>query len=418
MANTLLSPSVIAKEALFQLENNLVSANLVHRAYEDEFTSLSNGNKVGSTITIRKPNKYTFRSGATAQSQDTVEGYTQIVIDNEGGVDLSFTQKQLTLDIADFGERYLKPAMITIANQIDLSILGLYKFVPNFVGTPGVTIDSAADFFKGPERLDELAVPTDERYALLSPADHWGMAGSFSALAAQERTAETALRKASLGMVGGVNIFQAQNVRTHTAGTQDDTPKGQVDGSDQDVAYTDNISGIGEVRIFNQQKLNTDTWAAETLVAGDVITIDGVYDVNPVSKETLPFLKQFTIVSNITAGTDVEITISPAIIASGAYQTVSAAPADGAEITTLFTASQVSRQNLVFHKNAFALCMVPMELPVGAVGAARQSYNGLSISVTPYYDGVNNVSNWRFDVLWGVKAIYPELATRIGGTSS
>lgn len=399
-----------------QLENNLVMANLVHRAYEDEFTSLSNGNKVGSTITIRKPNKYTFRSGQTAVAQDTTEGFTSIVIDQSGGVDLQFTQTQLTLDIADFGDRYLKPAMVTIANQIDMSLYGLYKFVPSWVGTPGQKIDSAADFFKGPERLDELAVPTSDRYATLSPADHWGIAGSFASLAINSQTAETALRKAALGVIGGVDIYQAQNVKTHVAGTQDDTPLGQVDGAGQDVTYTTNVSGIGEVRIFNQQKLLTKTWAAETLKAGDVVEIDGVFDINPVSRQTLPFLKQFVIMADVVCGA-VQIQISPAIIASGAYQTVSAAPADNANITTINTASLSTRQNMVFHKNAFALCMVPMEIPVGANGAARQSYNGLSINVTPYYDGINNVSNWRFDVLWGVKAIYPELATRISGSA-
>lgn len=404
-----------------QLENNLVAANLVHRAYEDEFTSLTNGNKVGSQITIRKPNKYTFRSGQTAVAQDSTEGYTTIDIDQDGGVDLQFTQKQLTLDIADFGERYLKPAMITIANQIDMSIYALYSKVANWVGTPGQRVDSAADFFKAPERLDELAVPTDGRVAILSPSDYWGIAGGFAALYAQEKTAETALRTASIGKIGGVDTYMAQNVKTHTAGTYiaSTSPLGQADTPGPfSVLYTDTVSGIGLVRVFNQMKMNTDTWSTVTMKAGDVFTIAGVYDVNPVSRQTLPFLKQFVIMADVTSGTDVEIQFSPAIIASGAYQNVSAAPADGAELTPIaVTASGQYRQNMVFHKNAFALCMVPMELPVGANGAARSSYNGLSISVTPYYDGTNNVSNWRFDVLWGVKAIYPELATRLSGTA-
>lgn len=401
-----------------QLENNLVMANLVHRAYEDEFTNLSNGNKVGSTITIRKPNKYTFRTGQTAVAQDSTEGYTTIDIDQDGGVDLQFTQKQLTLNITDFGERYLKPAMSTIANQIDLSVYALYKKVWNWVGTPGQAINSASDFFKGPKRLDQIAVPTGDRYATLSPDDHWEMAASFTAFTAQNKTAETALREAALGRVAGIDIYQAQNVKNHTNGTQvSGSTVGQVDGANQDVTYTTNVSGIGEVRIFNQQKLLTKTWgSSKTLVEGDVFTIDGVFDVNPVSRQTLPYLKQFVITAAVTVGA-VNIQFSPAIIASGAYQTVSAAPADSANINILAsTASAVNPQNLIFHKNAFALCMVPMELPVGAVGAARQSYNGLSISVTPYYDGTNNISNWRFDVLWGAKAIYPDLATRISGT--
>ena len=40
MANSLLTPSVIAKEALLTLENNLVLGNLVHTDYSDEFVKV------------------------------------------------------------------------------------------------------------------------------------------------------------------------------------------------------------------------------------------------------------------------------------------------------------------------------------------------------------------------------------------
>ena len=56
--------------------------------------------------------------------------------------------------------------------------------------------------------------------------------------------------------------------------------------------------------------------------------------------------------------------------------------------------------------------MVPMVAPPGAVDVARKSYNGYSVRVIPYYDGTNDVSNWRLDVLYGVKAIDPRLAVR------
>jgi hypothetical protein len=52
MGNNLLTPSIIANEALLVLENNLVMAGLVHRDYSDEFV------QVGDTITIRKPAKF------------------------------------------------------------------------------------------------------------------------------------------------------------------------------------------------------------------------------------------------------------------------------------------------------------------------------------------------------------------------
>ena len=70
---------------------------------------------------------------------------------------------------------------------------------------------------------------------------------------------------------------------------------------------------------------------------------------------------------------------------------------------------------MIFHKNAFALCMVPLESPPGAVDVARRSYKGWSVRLIPYYDGTNDVSNWRLDVLYGVKTLDARLATRISG---
>ena len=87
-------------------------------------------------------------------------------------------------------------------------------------------------------------------------------------------------------------------------------------------------------------------------------------------------------------------------------------------ITVLGTASTGYLQNLVFHKNAFALAVVPMEKPAGAVDVARKSYKGLSVRVVPYYDGTNDISNYRLDVLYGIKVLDNRLAVRRGGGSA
>mgnify|MGYP000572836972 CR=1 FL=1 len=47
MGNTLLTPSIIAREALMVLRNNAVMAKLVHRDYSNEFVA-----GVGDTITV------------------------------------------------------------------------------------------------------------------------------------------------------------------------------------------------------------------------------------------------------------------------------------------------------------------------------------------------------------------------------
>lgn len=413
MANAVLTIDIIAKEAIRILDNELVMAKQVYRGLESEFADKVNGYEVGDTVSIRRPTDFTVRDGATASAQDVTEGKTTLTVDKQKGVDFSFTSKELTLNIGDMSERVIKPAMVQLANQIDADIMALYKQVPNWAGTPGQTINSYTDFAKGPERLDEYAVPSADRSAVLSPADHWGLLGSQTALYIQD-AAKGAYRNGSLGMIGGVDTYMAQNVPTHTVGVATGSPA--VNGGSQVSAYTD-------VKNTMTQSLVTDGWTNSTtgiLKAGDVFTITGVYAVNPVTKATLPFLKQFTVMADANSGASTgpaTLTIYPAIIISGAFQNVSAAPADNAPITVMGTGGTGYRQNMLFHKNAFALAIVPMVSPPGAVQVSRQSYKGTSVRMIPTYDGTNDKSNFRLDVLYGVKAIDPRLATRLSGTA-
>ena len=111
------------------------------------------------------------------------------------------------------------------------------------------------------------------------------------------------------------------------------------------------------------------------------------------------------------------IAISPSISASGQYQTVDALPADGAAIVVLGTASTLYPQNMAFHKDAFVLGMADMPLPGGVDMASRVSDpdSGLSIRLVRAYDINNDTFPVRLDVLYGWKAVYPELACRIVG---
>lgn len=413
MANTTLTADIIAAEAITILDNELVMAKQVFRGYENEFDKKINGYTVGDTISIRKPTDFTVRDGAVMSAQDVTEGKTTITVDKRKGIDFKFTSQDLTLNIRDLSERVIKPAMVQLANQVDTDLMALYKDVPNWVGTPGQVVNSYADFAKAPERLDEYAVPMDARSGVLSPADHWGLLGSQTALYMQD-VAKGAYRKGSLGEIGGVDTFMSQNIPTHTVGVATGTPL--VKGANQTSTYA-------SVKDTNTQSLVTDGWTASTtgiLKAGDVITIAGVYAVNPVTKAVLPFLKQFTVTADADSGAstgDSTLTITPAIIVSGAFQNASAAPADNAAITVMGTGGTGYRQNLVFTKNAFALVMVPLVSPPGAVDVARKSYKGINVRVIPVYDGTNDESAWRLDILYGTKTLDHRLATRLSGTA-
>jgi hypothetical protein len=412
MPNTLITPSMIAKEALMQLENNLVFANRVHREYKKEF---SGGQ--GSTVSIRRPVKFQTVNGATASLQDVEEKSTNIVVDQRKHVAWEFSTQDLTLSIEEYSDRYIKPAAITLAQTVDRSIASLYRSVWNAVGTPGTTPSSFANVALAAQRLDEMAVEMSDRTMAVNPAAAYAIANNQTTLNGVGDVRRTAYERAKVTDIANFEMFQSQNIVSHTVGVATGTPL--VNGAAQNVTYA-NATGSNW-----SQSLVTDGWTNSVtgiLKAGDVFTIAGVFAVNPVpgegAKQALPYLQQFTVLADANSGATTgpaTLTISPPIITSGPFQTVSAAPADNAAITVLGTGGVAYPQNMGFHKNAFALVTVPLDMPDGVAFKARESYNGLSMRVIKDYDFTNDTDRIRLDILYGVKAIYPDLACRLVG---
>lgn len=404
MANALITPTIIANEMMMQVENNLVAAKLVNRDYEDEF------GKIGDTVQIRRPVKFTVRNGAVASAQDVEEGNISLQLSTQSGVDFAFNSKDKTLTVDKFSERYIKPAAIQLANAVDQAVWALYTTVGNWVGTPGTVVGGFAAIGRAGQRLDENAVPSD-RSLLLSPADYWGLLGSTTTLYT-EGNAKTAFERAKLPMVGGMTPYSTQNAPNFTTGARGGTPL--VNGASQNVTYAAS-------KALWTQSLITDGWTNSVtgvVKAGDVFTLAGVYDVNPATRTAATRLKQFTVTADASSNGSGQstLTISPPIIVSGPQQNCSAAPADNAAMTFLGSASTAYPQSMAFHKDAFALVVRPLDIPDGAPpGARRVTGDNISIRMIPYYDGTNDISNYRFDILYGVKSVFPELACRVSG---
>ena len=412
MANTTLTADIIAKEAVMILENECLMAKLCYRGYEEEFDKNVNGYEVGDTINVRRPTDFTVRDGKTASIQDVVEGKVPVTVDHFKGIDFKFSSQQLTLNINQLSERVIRPAMIQLANQIDVDMMALYKEIPKHVTIPSGGINSFADFALAPELMDKCAIPQDGRSAVLNPGDYWALLGSQTALYI-DQAAKQAYRNATLGMIGGIDTYMSQNAPTHTTGARTGTDlvdQALVDGTHTWALYKDATTVT----------LHIDGFASDTagiLLKGDTFTISDVYDVNPVTKATLAHLKQFVVMSTsvTSASNEADVSIWPPLILSGAQKNCNLS--SGTEIndntvTYQGVASTNYAQNLFFHKNAFALTMVPLVKPPGAVDVSRRSYKGISVRVIPYYDGTNDDSNWRLDVLYGVDAVDTRLAVR------
>jgi hypothetical protein len=427
MANTFLSPKVYANTFLKLLKNSVVLPKLVSSEYKDIVVNpiSKGGQKNGSTVYIKRPPMFTVRDGAVAQVQDVVEGEIAVTIDKQKGVDVEFTSLEETLSVdALLKSKVMQAKASALANQIDQDLHAETKKFYNWVGTPGQLINSYADLTKAPQRLDEMGVEQDGRVGILPPADAWAMLGNLSGLYAQEKVANDALTRAKLPMLGNIDWYSTQNAATVTTGTRDGNAL--VDGANQNVTYASVKDGNWT------QTLNIDNVGnAKTVTAGEVFTIADVYAVNPLTKATLPYLQQFTVITGGTSTAtatandqDLALTISPPIITSGAFQTVSAAPADNAAIQWMGSDTETDTDattysfGTVFRPEALALVSAKLVMPYsGEADFATDPETGLTVRYWRTSDGTNDTHLHRFDVVYGVKNVDPRRGTRISGTA-
>src|SRR3972149_5535810 len=328
MAQILVTPSIIAKEAALQVVNNMVMGNLVHRDFKNEFV------KVGDTISYRKPVKFIVSSGAdvTTAIQDIEEYKDTIKVDQRKNVAFEIPSVDLTMTIEQISERYIKPASIRLANKIDADGLALDKKVYNSKGTPGTT-PNTFELLGGPsEKLNLYAVPMEDRGMVLNPKAHFQAANVMKGLYNPEMV-KGAFQSNRIGPIAGMDTYMDQNVQAHTRGTAVDT-NALINGT---ITAATGDPGLG-------QDITTDGWGASvtTIKAGDIVTFAGVYGVNPVSYQSTGELQEFVVTADVsttvTTGT-CTINVVPALITSGAHQTVTNVPADNAVIDLYGTAS-------------------------------------------------------------------------------
>lgn len=208
MANTILTPEVIAREALMVLRNNAVMAKLVHRDYSDEFVGA-----VGDTITVRKPATFVANEfNGNIQVQDATENGVAVKMDKHLDVSFAVTSKQMALDIADFSTQLLVPAMQAFADKVDKYLIGLEaeatSRVPHAEG-----VIAPADLIAARKYLTENAAPlADRRFVVGATAEADLLGNEMFVSAEKVGDAGTALREASLGRKYGMDCYVDQNI--------------------------------------------------------------------------------------------------------------------------------------------------------------------------------------------------------------
>jgi hypothetical protein len=403
MANSLLTIDMITRKSLEILENNLVLSRNVNKEYDDSFAV--EGAKIGSTLRIRLPDRALVTDGAALQVQDDNEQFTTLTVSSQKHIGINFTSAELTMQLDDFAERVLKPRISQLASSVDADVANAYKSIFNTVGTPGTTPATALVLLQAQQKLNESAAPMSPRYATVNPAANAGlvngMTGFFNPTGTISRQFKTGMM--GEGVLGFDEMNMSQSIVNHTTGSRAGT-----------------ILVNGAVSTQGQATISIDglTGATDTVTAGDVFTIAGVYAVNPQTRLSTGSLQQFVVTAAQTGASNAlaNMAISPPMYtASNALATIDAFPADNAAVTFVGTASTVYPQNLVYHKNAITLATADLLLPQGVDMASRQVHNGISMRIVRQYDINNDRMPCRVDVLYGFNTIRPPMACRIFG---
>ena len=408
MANTFLTPSVFAQEGLMQLENEMVLGNKVHTDHSTEFQ------RVGDTIQIRRPTQYLGQDDnldVSSYSEDITQGKTTITMDKTVSIKVDIGALDGTLSFDRVQEDVIRPAVITMRDRIESELAALYKQLYYFTGTPGTVPSTFLSLGAGGAIMDDAAVPMADRFAVHGSDASLALADGLKGVYVSDK-AKTAFEKAQIGYYARFDNMMSVHAPTHTVGVATGTPL--VNGGSQATTYA-------LAKDTWSQTLNTDGWTNSTtgiLKAGDVFTIAGVFAVNPISKQSTGRLQTFTVLADANSGASTgpaALTISPPIITSGAYQTVSGAPADNAAITVKTgTGGSSYKQSLLLHPKAFALVSRPLKIASGAgVKTSTKSGNKVTISVTEWVNPNDLSHNMRFDMLFGVKCLDPRLGARL-----
>lgn len=392
MANTNLTSTQVTREALRILHQKLNFVGNINRQYDDKFAN--DGAKIGSTLTIRKPNEYTVRTGAAIQVQDVTELSEVLTVATQKGVDVEFTSEELTMDIDDFGTRVLEPMMSVLAANIENDALSMYKDVYSQVNNVG----SAGTFKKileGRKKLVDNLTPPMGLKCNLDTTLNVDVVDAMSGLFNKAGTISAQNTEGSLGRTSGFDFFENTMMPRHTSGTDDGTGDYLTDSATAQTGTS----------------LTIDTGAG-TWTDGDIFTVAGVNRVHPETKADTGVLQQFTVDGAVSASATT-ISFTPEIIASGARQNVSNGAANNSALTKVGGASAAYDISLAYHPDAFTFVTADLRKPSGVDFCAREVMDGISMRIVSDYDITNDTFPTRIDVLYGYKTIRAQLATRL-----
>ena len=345
----------------------------------------------------------------TGKATGTVQDYITV------NVDFNEADEAIKMDQLD---QLLAPMATRIATTLELDFANFMMLnsglLAGTVGTAATTWDHVAE---GGAMLQAHGVPTDMPWyyttnpftqrSLASNQRSLGAGGSAGAMITEAHKKATIVQ----GFAGFDRVMTATTLPSYAtfsdadrAGTLTAAPTPTY------VAAKDTMTQVLAVTAFG----------ADTVVAaGEKITVAGSNRLNLSTRELIldesgnAILFSGTVTETVTldgsgAG-NITITGPGIYEATGAYNTVDAALANGAVVTLLGAASKTLQPNLFWHKDAFSIGSVPIK-KLYSTDTLGTTEDGLQLRCSKYSSGDANTQTVRFDLRPAFAALNPFFA--------
>lgn len=383
----------IMAKGLKKLRRNAGIIPLVNRGYETDFKE--KGETVRVTVGSAKTVSDVTPSMTFPTPADSTLAKIDITLSKWRGTSAHIRDDEVQKFDAskDFIPGAIDECISPIIDEIHDHVAAQYTGVYGIVGTAGTTpfasnLDVLVDAHTV---LRDQRAPKDARAALIDIAAEGKLLKLAALQEAQKAGDSRTLREGQMGRLLRFDMDSADVMPYHTS-----TPF---------TAGACTVNGVQAAGVGSTDNLQTGTLSiakatnAAPVVAGDILefTVGGV-------------VQQHTVVTGVTLAVgNTSVTVAPALRVATA----------GGETVTLRASHRV---NLAFHRDAFALAMVPAkEFTVGGDAASRMVFSQMvqdpvsGIAIRVQVVRGYHMTAWYFDALWGSKLVRPALACRIAG---
>lgn len=424
MPNNLeLTPNVFAKLVLMNLGRDLYVCKNMNHDVTKEFAQKNN--KIGASVMVRKPYRFSVAKGLTYQPQPVVDTQTPITVGQVAQVAFDWNSVEMCLSVREANALYAVPAATALASQINKEAATyVADNTANSVGTLGTAPTTQLTYLNAGDLLVAQGLPNEEQKNLtliinrrMSTSFINGTVGYFNPTNVISQQTE---KGEIVNRLMGYKIEQDQTINRHTTGTFAGTPL-----ANQVATQTGTGGNNGTMSII----LNGFTGGTSTLNKGDVLTfgsttsatVGGTNSIHPQTKVDTGYQQQFTVLATVTeVSGDMTVTVAPAatpVSVDPQYANVTGGIINDAIVTVNANSGTVGDQGLLMHPQSYAFVSVPMEAPDPGEGAlvtqVRDEDTGIAIRIIKAFDYINSRHINRMDVLYDFGVLYREMAVKI-----